>query len=326
MADETPDPLDELDRLLADQEKAVRAAFRAFLSSVGSAAVSSRILELLEARDIEGAMAIIDSYIERMAGVIPQIAMTVGGAAADELAVVVAEAMPESAIGVGFDPTHPRAAQLVRDHRLEFVRDFSTKQRKAVQQALNRALNEGLHPVEAVRQFRGAIGLTDYQEQVVANFRTQIETLDRKALERELRDRRLDGQLTRAIERKRPLTALQIDRMVRAYRANFLAWRAEMIARTEGLQAFSEARDEALDQMIEQTGIARERVIERWNATRDKRTRDWHRSMDGQERDRGDPFIDGLGNRLRYPGDPRSPANTRINCRCTKTFSVRPTA
>ena len=54
-----------------------------------------------------------------------------------------------------------------------------------------------------------------------------------------------------------------------------------------------------------------------WIATPDMRTRNWHMSMDGQERDIDEPFEDGLGNELDYPGDPSAPPNTVYNCRCT---------
>lgn len=318
--------LDRLDELLADQEKAIRDAFRDFIAAIGSEAVTAAIVERLENRDVEGAMRIVDSYVARMGDVLPAIAATVGTYTAVELATIMAEDAPDVVAAISFDPSHPRAAQIVRDHRLRFVRDFTTEQRKAVQQALTRSFNTGTGAIEAARSFRDAIGLTAYQENAVANYRRLLENRDRQALQRELRDRRSDRLVERAIERDRPLTQKQIDTMVDRYRRNYLQMRAETIARTEGTQASAEARDEALDQMIEQTGLDPERIVERWNATRDKRVRDFHASMNGQEQPKGTPFTDGLGNKLRYPGDPRAPANTRINCRCSKTFSVRPAA
>lgn len=54
-----------------------------------------------------------------------------------------------------------------------------------------------------------------------------------------------------------------------------------------------------------------------WLATPDGRTRDWHLSMDGQEVPTEDPFIDGLGNELEYPGDDEAPPETVYNCRCS---------
>lgn len=54
-----------------------------------------------------------------------------------------------------------------------------------------------------------------------------------------------------------------------------------------------------------------------WIATADGRTRNWHLSMDGQEVATDEPFIDGLGNELEYPGDWQAPPKTVYNCRCS---------
>lgn len=64
----------------------------------------------------------------------------------------------------------------------------------------------------------------------------------------------------------------------------------------------------------ESKGVVMSKV---WIATPDNRVRDWHLSLDGQEQNVDDPFIDGLGNELDYPGDPSAPANTVYNCRCS---------
>lgn len=64
----------------------------------------------------------------------------------------------------------------------------------------------------------------------------------------------------------------------------------------------------------ESKGLIMQKV---WIATGDSRTRDWHLSLDGQEVDKDEPFIDGLGNELQYPGDPDARAETVWNCRCS---------
>lgn len=60
-----------------------------------------------------------------------------------------------------------------------------------------------------------------------------------------------------------------------------------------------------------------------WLATPDGRTRDWHLSMDGQEVPVDEPFIDGLGNELEYPGDEMAPGETVYNCRCSMRSSIQ---
>ena len=54
-----------------------------------------------------------------------------------------------------------------------------------------------------------------------------------------------------------------------------------------------------------------------WLATPDGRTRAWHLSMDGQEVGVDEPFIDGHGNSLEYPGDPGGAPDSIYNCRCS---------
>lgn len=316
--------LDRIDELLSEQEKAVRDAFRAFLSSMNSDTVTAAIQAQLERGDVAGALSIIESYIARLGNVIPAIAATVGAFTAAELATIVAESVPDVVMAISFDPSFPRAAEIVQLHRGEFITYFTEQQRQATTQAIARSFREGTHAISTARAFRDSIGLTPAQEQWVANYRTALTSRNRNALQRDLRDRRFDGRVQAAIDRNRPLTDKQIDTMVERYRKNALQMRAETIARTEGGRATSEARDESLAQMIDQTGIDPGRIEEMWNATRDKNTRDWHASMNGQKRAIGVPFVDGLGNLLRYPHDPKAPVNTTANCRCTKTFSIMP--
>lgn len=64
----------------------------------------------------------------------------------------------------------------------------------------------------------------------------------------------------------------------------------------------------------EDKGVVMSKV---WIATPDNRVRDWHLSMDGQERDVDEPFIDGHGEELDYPGDPSGSPKTVYNCRCS---------
>lgn len=361
--------LDQLDDLLADQEKTIRAAFRDFVASVQADAAIAAVVARIEARDLEGAMKIVDSYIARMGNVLPAVFQTVGEATVPEMEALARAAAPylpqlpapptqlllpapaqppalpgggtppapppappaapptppEPSVAISFDPSNPRAAELVREHRAEFVRGFSEQQRASTVQAIARAQLEGGHAKSTARAIRDSIGLTPEQEQWVANYEASLRARSRNALQRELRDRRFDGRVQAAIDNNRPLTEKQIATAVDRYRKNALAMRAQTIALTEGQTAASAARDESLTQMLEQTGLPESAIEEQWNATRDTRTRDWHRSMNGQKQPLGQPFISGLGNRLRRPGDPAAPAKERINCRCAKTFSVRPT-
>lgn len=87
--------------------------------------------------------------------------------------------------------------------------------------------------------------------------------------------------------------------------------RAETIARTEILRAYSVAQQASLRQMADYVPKLRKQ----WIASLDDRVRPTHRRAHGQTRDWDEPFtVD--GEELMYPRDPGgSPGNT-INCRC----------
>lgn len=59
-----------------------------------------------------------------------------------------------------------------------------------------------------------------------------------------------------------------------------------------------------------------------WIATGDNRTRDWHLEMDGQARDINEPFVDGNGNELMFPKDPKAAPETVYNCRCSMKSKI----
>ena len=70
---------------------------------------------------------------------------------------------------------------------------------------------------------------------------------------------------------------------------------------------------------LEKQGAIMKKV---WIATGDERTRDWHLEMDGQEVDIDEDFVDGNGNELEYPGDPKAAPETVYNCRCTMKSKI----
>lgn len=317
-----PTQLDQLLELLDRQTAAVRRAFVQFVRDVQSPAVIAEVIDHLQANDMQGAFKIVDSYIARFANVAPQVFNAVGVAAAAELD----HALEDVALAIAFDPTNPRAAALIADSRARLMRELSAQQQASILQAVARVVNRGGGTQEIGRAFRDSIGLTTQQEAYVASYREQLSSLDSRALDRALRDSRYDSRLNRAISIDRPLTQRQIDTMVDRYRARAVMARADTIARTEALTGYSQARDESLRQMMQQTRLNSDRVLRVWHATHDDRVRDWHLSMEGQRASVDEPFIDGLGNAVMYPGDPSAPPETRINCRCTLGFEVLPPA
>ena len=84
-------------------------------------------------------------------------------------------------------------------------------------------------------------------------------------------------------------------------------------ARTMVTGAENRGRQDRYEE-YEEKGLVMAKV---WIATPDGRTRNWHLSMDGQEVGVDEPFIDGHGNELEYPGDPSGAPDSIYNCRCS---------
>ena len=311
----------EQDRLAAQLdgvERTIRNAFLAFVRTVKSDEVLSEVNAFLALGDIESALAIVDTHIIRLSNILPAVIQDVGDAEAN----VLLSTLGVSSAGVAFDPTDTRAANIMRQSKLEFISQATESQRAATRQALTRSFEIGEGSRQTAIAFRDSLGLTAKQESAVENYRTLLQRNSAQALQRELRDRRFDRSIEGAISRGEPLGEKQIDRMVTRYRERFVQFRAENVARTEGVRATSLARDEALRQTLEDTGTDETKVERTWRRTDDARVRDHHDVMQGQKVGLNQPFIDGKGNNLRFPGDPSAPLDTTAQCRCVVTIRI----
>lgn len=303
-----------IEELMASMESRVRRAFAEYVQRSTSEAVLRQVREALERRDISLALEIASGHAVLLGDVITGVFT---GVARAEVAAL-GNQIKDARVSLSFDPSYPRAATIMRQNRLSLVSEFTEQQRQVTRRELVGALQRGDGMLDAARAFRNSIGLTSSQLDAVANYRRLLESGDKQALNRTLRDARFDGSVARAARDNEPLGAEKINRMVERYRARTLAWRAETIARTETIKTLNQARQEALSQVVEQASIAPTNVSRTWRSTRDMRVRDTHAAMDGQQRGMREPFVSPSGARLMTPGDPSlgAPGSEIINCRC----------
>lgn len=321
-----------LKRLLASSALIIRVRFEDFVERAQSPEVVAEIEAALEAGNPTAAMAIVQAQIETMRPTILETFIDAGKGAAEEAAdggfgsdgggLSGFAGNPMSRIGIVFDPNNQRAADTVRAETATFIKDISDTQLDATREALANAFERGLGPRATANVIRQSIGLTRYQMGIVDNYEATLRAGSARALSYQLRNQARDAVVGRAASGGTPLNEKQIQSMVAQYRKNFVRMRAETIARTESTRVTSQAREETYRQIAAKLGIGHNRLIRTWNATEDDRTRDWHWSMDGQDASLDQPFVDGLGNQLMFPGDPNAPAETVVNCRCAMTFRI----
>lgn len=311
-----------IETLLKQQESRVASRIRAFMRDIRSPAVISEVSSLLEARNITGVLNVVDGYVKQVGQIIPQVFTDIGVAEAEMLTLQIGGT--DAAVAVSFNPADPRAAARMKRSQLTLIREVNSAQRLTVRNALQEALTSGLGPRGAAQAFKDSVGLTQTQNRAVENYRRLLESNSKAALNRGIRDRRFDSTVRGAIATDTPLSSSVIQRMVDRYRAGYLNFRSETIARTETLRVANEARDESLRQSLEQTGTPKANVRRQWLTAADERVRDpAHTQMNGQIVGLEEMFTSGIGNQLQFPGDMRAPAEDTINCRCVVVNEIK---
>ena len=220
-----------------------------------------------------------------------------------------------------FDKSNVFAVREIARAKLDLIRGFIAPQRNVTRAAIQRGVVEGHNPIQQARTFRASIGLTDYQMQQVINFRNELTSgrnglPSRKLKNRQLRDKRFDPTIDRAIRNNEPLTIAQIEKQTDAYQRRYVKYRSEVIARTEALRAVQQGKEEMYRQGIERQLFRPDQIVRKWVAASDGRTRDSHVYLHGQIRAHGEGW-QGLHGFLRYPCDPAAPAAESVQCRCS---------
>lgn len=311
------DPASRLNDLVAKMEPRFRARFLEVIASIKSSMDLDTIARLIESGQLEEALATAEVAALRISGVFNQGFILAG----DNTAKFLSQAIDTI---INFNHLNQDALDVMTRNQLRLVTGFMEEQRNATHEALMDGIRRGLNPIEQARNFRESIGLTEYQQTIINNYRRQLEGLDSGVFNRELRDRRFDSTVQSAIAEGRPLSDAEIERMVGRYTDRWIKYRSEVIARTESLASVHAGSDESYKQAIASGDLEQGDLVREWVTSGLPTVRDSHAAMEGQERGMGEMFISGLGNELEFPGDNRAPIEDTAQCACTLT--VRYTA
>lgn len=225
---------------------------------------------------------------------------------------------------ITFEAEDPDVMSWAERSRLDLIQGLSFEQRVMIRYELSVAQETGENPRVTATRIRDSIGLTSQQAQAVERYRAQLEAGQyAAALERQLASGHSDRAIRSARQRDVELTPQQIDLAVERYRTNMLAYRAEVIARTEAARVVNQGVDAMYRQALRRGDLDAEQIECGWIATDDPRTRDTHAAMHGQIRAWGELFQSPSGALLLFPGDPSAPAKETANCRCARTVRIR---
>jgi hypothetical protein len=315
---------DQMRALVTATQDAVRSGWLGMITALRDANSVDAIASRLHAHDatISGATAAIGTYAAEVADAY----VGAGDETARWIGQQVAAARARKKLG-DFDDTASSAVAWAEQNRLDLIREITDEQRELIRGVLVDGAEAGVNPRVMAREIRDSIGLTEYQNGIVDNYRRQLESGQLSAaMERELRSGRYDAGLRAAIRNERQLTAAQIDKMVGAYRTNMIAMRAETIARTEGLRVAHQASAETYRQAVDGGDLDAQQIVRTWNhhpGAQGKYDRAFHVSMHGQTRGYDEPFVSGIGGSLMFPCDPDADARETIRCACVVTVRLR---
>jgi hypothetical protein len=227
------------------------------------------------------------------------------------------------AVSGTFDVLAPQVLERVQTMATRALGQFSRDVADTVRREAERGLVDGENPRTTARRIREVVGLAPSQAESVASFRDVLEGGPRATVyadwkSRELRDKRFDRTIQKAIASKENLAPEQVDRMVDAYQRKFVAFHAETIARTTALDANKLGQELAFEQAVDAGLVDTARLVKRWVTTLDGRERPEHAEMDGVEVPYDEPWdVPGAGPQM-YPGD------GEWNCRCAAVYRLLP--
>jgi hypothetical protein len=297
----------------------IAAAFIQAIETIRVRVPAETIARLLERRDytsLENAFAGHFTSTEwQPYGKAIEQAVLAGVKVTSETQGVINGAQEDFEIRVGLNPRLAQFAQTMTSTR---IREIDQTTRDTIRQVIQSGTTAGDDPFAIARRIRGSIGLTRRQEAAVNNYERMLRALDPTALDRELRDRRSDPTVARAIANDKALTEAQIRSLVDRYRDRYVKYRANVIGRTESIRAVQGAQWELFQDMINKGQIDARQVRRTWIHTGDGKVRNAHVQIPGLNPrgvGQGESFTSPLGPIL-YPGDPSALAANTIQCRC----------
>jgi hypothetical protein len=307
--------LQEIERLLDKSESKISSAFQQGIDEIQDKIVLAEIQRALESGNVQEVTTLINqtlvgqSFIEFNRSL--QDAYIRGGRFSERLART-------NKIVFAFDVTDAGPSAFMRGYKADKIQQITREAQVTVQQIVRRETVKGTNPIKTARMIRNNIGLTASQEQAVRNYRSYLDDLQGEALRRDLRDKRFDPTVRRAIKEGKPLTEAQKDVMEERYRQRYLKRRSQNIARTEAIRLNSAGQDQYWKQAAKEGAVDADKIKRKWIVTRDSRLRDAHAAIPNMNPDGvglNEPFRSPLGP-IHYPGDPTASAANTIQCRC----------
>lgn len=331
--------LDLIDKLSPEMER----LFNEAVARIKSDTVVARVIEALEQRDVESAIAALHIEAEAFSPLKEALrqAFNAGG-------TLTVGQMPRlfdqtgARVILRWDASNQRAEAKISASAAEMVTGIVETTKEAVRQTILAGYEQGKGPqaigVDIVGRISratdsregGMLGATHVQAGYVNEARAILsdparlrEFVIKDATTGEWKLRWTAAgkpalrTVLKAIREGKALTREQVKKITDDMTNRYVKKRGEMIGRTETLMAVTAAKHEAYLQALNKAGRDESLVTRRWRAVGDRRTRHSHMILNGQTVQGMDtPFQASNGDLMRYPGDRElgAGASSVVNC------------
>lgn len=322
---------DQLNALFNLMSRRIRNAFMAVMKDVSDRVIISQLIRQIETQQIEAAFQTLGLSQAAMRPITAAIDV-----AYEQGGIFTGQTFPKYIVTPSgkavfhFDVRNSRAENWLKTESSSLVSRITEDTRNIVRDKLTESMIKGDNPRRVAldivgridpttqRRVGGVIGLTQNQEMWVQSARRKLTQLDDSYFDMELRDKRSDGVVRRAIASGKPLPADVVDKLTTRYRDNALRHRGETVGRTEALGALAASDYEAIQQVVDLGAVADGGIEIEWDDAGDLRVRHTHTVMNGQRVKYGEPFKSPSGALLLHPHDRSlgAPASEIIDCRC----------
>lgn len=319
----------DLQRLLAELEPKVRAAFEEAISDHAARIDTRALAEALARGDMAGA--------ERIANIEPRDVFPLAEALRGVFfgAALLVGRRQRGVLGqFRFDGRQFEAEQWASQNSARLVTRITEESQEAVREAIRGGLEAARTPQATARDIAGRrvgqarvggmVGLTGPQAASISKARAALASGDaarmRAYLDLKLRDRRFDKLVRQAIKEGRAVKPADLDRILEAHKAKAVGYRGKVIAQAETFKAAAAGRDEAYRQLLQTPGVVG--ITKKWVHGLSGDPRIDHVRMNGTVVDYAAGFVMDDGTVMRFPHDPDAPARHTLGCRCSCFYRV----
>lgn len=177
--------------------------------------------------------------------------------------------------GVKFDLRSPEAEKWISDYAADQIKYIDATNRQAIRQIKLRAQQEGLSLGEQANEIKQNIGLLPQHVVAVENY------------EKSLLDSGMDSDIA--------------DSMADKYAAKLLRYRANMIGRTEGMDAVNNGRRMSNEDAVDRGIIDPDEIQQEWVVSGLDNMCEHCKAMNGQQVPVGEPFETDEGEEIDCP-------------------------